>query len=66
VKVPIDPLPVRSEAGVVSVQGQNRVPMFLVYKKGLKTDGNRPTLLSGYGGFLINLTPSFVRRRNFR
>jgi prolyl oligopeptidase len=38
-----------------------RVPMFLVHKKGLKKDGHNPTLLTGYGGFGINLTPSFSR-----
>ena len=36
-----------------------RVPMFLIHKKGLKLDGNNPTLLYGYGGFSISLTPSF-------
>ena len=36
-----------------------RVPMFLTYKKGLKLDGQNPTLLYGYGGFDISLTPSF-------
>ncbi len=36
-----------------------RVPMFLVHKKGLKLDGNNPTLLYGYGGFNVSLTPTF-------
>jgi len=37
-----------------------RVPMFLTYKKGLTLDGNNPTLLYGYGGFNVSLTPSFA------
>ena len=36
-----------------------RVPMFLTYKKGLKLDGQNPTLLYAYGGFDISLTPAF-------
>ncbi|HET7307821.1 MAG TPA: prolyl oligopeptidase family serine peptidase [Gammaproteobacteria bacterium] len=40
-----------------------RVPMFIVHKKGLKLDGNNPTLLYGYGGFDISLTPYYSPAR---
>jgi prolyl oligopeptidase len=39
------------------------VPMFLTYKKGIKKDGTNPTLLYGYGGFNISLTPTFAATR---
>jgi prolyl oligopeptidase len=36
-----------------------KIPMFLVYRKGLQLDGNRPTLMTAYGGFNVSMTPSF-------
>jgi prolyl oligopeptidase len=36
-----------------------QIPMFIVHKKGLKLDGTNPTLLYGYGGFNVSLTPGF-------
>ncbi|MDD4658707.1 MAG: prolyl oligopeptidase family serine peptidase, partial [Eubacteriales bacterium] len=36
-----------------------RVPMFITHKKGLALDGANPTVLFGYGGFNISMTPNF-------
>jgi len=36
-----------------------QVPMIITYKKGVKRNGKNPTILYGYGGFNISLTPSF-------
>ena len=36
-----------------------RIPMFLTHKKGLELHGNNPTLLYGYGGFNLSMTPAF-------
>jgi prolyl oligopeptidase len=36
-----------------------RVPKFITYKKGMKQDGNNPTMLYAYGGFNVNITPAF-------
>lgn len=38
-----------------------RVPMFIVHKKGMTRNGSNPTLLTGYGGFNVSLTPAFSR-----
>ena len=58
-KVDFDPSQFETKQVFFNSKDGTRVPMFLTYKKGLKLDGQNPTLLYAYGGFDISLTPAF-------
>ena len=58
-KVDFNPSDYETKQVFYSSKDGTKVPMFVTHKKGLKLDGNNPTLLYGYGGFDISLTPGF-------
>ncbi|AEP11845.1 prolyl oligopeptidase family serine peptidase [Chloracidobacterium thermophilum] len=62
-KVAFDPGAYVTQQVFYKSKDGTRIPMFIVHRKGLKQDGKNPTLLYGYGGFNISLTPSFSPAR---
>ena len=58
-KVDFDPSAYEVKQVFYNSKDGTRVPMFIIHKKGLKLDGTNPTLLYGYGGFNISMTPGF-------
>ncbi|NIJ83375.1 prolyl oligopeptidase [Xanthomonas arboricola] len=63
---PLKAMPAFFDAGKDSIEQHfatskdgTRVPYFLVRPKALKLDGSAPTLLYGYGGFEISMTPNY-------
>ncbi len=58
-KVPVDSTKFEVEQVWLPSKDRTRIPMFLIHGKGVKLDGSNPTLLTGYGGFVVSLTPSF-------
>ena len=62
-KLPFDPTRFETRQLFFTSKDGTRVPMFIVAKKGMKRDGQNPTLVYGYGGFNISLTPTFSASR---
>jgi prolyl oligopeptidase len=58
-KVTFEPADYETKQVFYSSKDGTRVPMFIVHKRGLKLEGQNPTLLYAYGGFNISLTPAF-------
>jgi len=57
----IDPSAYQVDQDWYQSKDGTKIPMFVVHKKGLVKDGRNPTLLTGYGGFNVSLTPAFSR-----
>lgn len=57
---PIDTSPYETEQVWYPSRDGTQVSMFLIHRKGLPKDGNRPVYLTGYGGFQISTTPYFT------
>lgn len=58
-KAPFDRNEYESKQVFYSSKDGTQVPMIISYKKGISLDGSAPTMLYGYGGFNISLTPMF-------
>ncbi len=61
--VPVDPSQVVVKQEWCTSADGARVPMFIVHKNGLRKTGDTPTLIYGYGGFNVSITPSFDATR---
>ncbi|WP_215810087.1 prolyl oligopeptidase family serine peptidase [Vibrio alginolyticus] len=58
-KAPFDRNEYESKQVFYTSKDGTQVPMIISYKKGIALDGRAPTMLYGYGGFNISLTPMF-------
>jgi prolyl oligopeptidase len=61
--VAFDPSKYTSEQVFYTSKDGTKVPMIITYRSDLKKDGKNPTMLYGYGGFNISLTPAFSTAR---
>jgi prolyl oligopeptidase len=57
--IPFEPDRFETEQVWYPSKDGTRIPMFLIHRKGLRPDGRTPTILYGYGGFNVSITPYF-------
>jgi prolyl oligopeptidase len=62
-KVDFNPEDYETKQVFYKSKDSTKIPMYIVYKKGVELNGKNPTILYGYGGFNISLTPTFSTSR---
>lgn len=63
IKLPIDTSNLTTEQVFYPSKDGTKISMFIFYKKGTQKTGKNPTILYGYGGFSVNMTPEFASSR---
>ena len=63
ITLPVDTSQLTTEQVFFPSKDGTKISMFVLSKKGTPRDGTAPTILNGYGGFSISLTPSFASSR---
>jgi prolyl oligopeptidase len=63
VKLPVDTSGFVTDQVFVASKDGTKIPMFIIHRKDAKLDGTNPTILYGYGGFNVNMTPGFSGSR---
>jgi len=63
IKLPVDTTQFETQQVFYPSKDGTKISMFIIAKKGTPRDGTAPTILYGYGGFNVNMTPSFSSSR---
>ena len=59
-EVPVNTENIEAKIDFYTSEDGTKVPLFIIHRKDLKKDGNNPTLLYGYGGFNVGMSPNFI------
>ena len=59
-EVPLDTKNIEAKIAFYPSKDGTKIPIFIMHKKGLELTGDHPTILYGYGGFNVGMSPSFV------
>jgi prolyl oligopeptidase len=63
IKLPVDTAQLTAEQVFYPSKDGTKISMFILSKQGTARDGTHPTILTGYGGFNISMTPGFASSR---